>query len=154
MKLAKSTLREIIKSVIKENSIIKSYMSRPSDRADGHGIRLTLQRKLTAQTAWYRLETDGWFRRYFNPGKGYGVMLRKIKINESPKWDNHVAYYPMTCFYLPNKFDHPDDDVKSNWKHAYGFICMNRDVYDQFVVESSIRDLESYINNNTRLYKP
>lgn len=129
-------------------------MSKPSDPADGSDIRLTLERNLSGKTVWYRLETDEWFRRYWNPGKGYGLMLRKIKIKESPRWNKWSAYFPMTCFYLPNQFDHPDDDIKANWEHAYGFIVMNKEIYEQFVIESSIKDLESFINGNTRKYKP
>jgi hypothetical protein len=140
--------------LLTENSVIRDYMSSPSDPADGNNIRLTLERKLTGNTAWYRLETDGWFRRYWSPGKGYGVMLRGIKIKESPRWERFQAFFPMTCFYLPNQFDHPEDDIKANWEHSYGFIVMDKKIYEPFMHESSIKELESFINGNTRKYKP
>ena len=136
------------------NENLKPYINSSSDHANNSLIRLILERKPSGNTAWYRLESDGWFRRYWNPGKGYGLMLRGIKIKEKPRYDTYGVWHPMTCKFLPNHMVDYGEDVKSNWEHSYGFIVMNREVHEQFVIESSTRELESYLNGNIRKYKP
>lgn len=154
--MKRSELKEIIREELLKESSIKDYMNSPNDsptRGNNY-IRLTLIRNPDAQRAWYRLETDSWFRRYFNPGKGYGLMIRAIRIVDKPKYDSGDVIYKFTCKYLPNGFDDPDDDTKENWEHAYGLIVFDRKVHEIFVEESSIKELESFIKNNIRKYKP
>lgn len=142
---------------LKENSNLRQYMASPSagNNRDETFIQLVLTRKWdTSKTAWYRLETDGWFRRQWNPGKGHGIMFRGIKIKNTPKYERTVVLYPMTCYYLPNEFDHPTDDIKANWEHAYGYIIIGADTKPYFEDDVSIKGLETFINNNIKKYKP
>lgn len=152
MKLTKSQLKSIIKEElgrINEDSLkAGGWLNKPSDQPNETSIRLVLQRNTTANTAWYRLETDGWFRRYYNPGKGYGVMFRAIKIKPTYKFKNGDVWIPFTCKYLPNQFDDANDDVKENWEHTYGFIVMKYTTFQLFELEIGYQKLESYIKNH------
>ena len=72
-------IRESIKSVLTEASV-KDLRNMPTDPSNESMIRLILMRKVDGKTAVYRLEKDNWFRRYQNPGRGYGLMIRKTCI--------------------------------------------------------------------------
>jgi hypothetical protein len=159
MKLTKSQLKEIIKEEIQslnENSMFKTYMNKPSDSTSENMIRMVLNRKIDGNTAWYRLETDGWFRRYWNPGKGYGIMLRDIRIAKGPSKKSPFddVYIKFTCKYLPNQFDDLRDDVPQNWESAQGFIVMNQQTFNLFHAEIGIDFLQKFIKNNVKNYIP
>jgi len=157
--ITKSQLKEIIKEEIQslnENSMFKTYMNKPSDSPNESTIKMVLNRKIDGQTAWYRFETDGWFRRYYNPGKGYGLMIRDIRINNRSSKGSHPnsVYIKFTCKYLPNQFDDLRDDVPQNWESAQGFIVMNQQTFNLFHAEIGIDFLQKFIKNNVKNYIP
>ena len=159
MKLTKSQLKEIIREEIQsltENSMFKTYLNKPSDSPNESNIKMVLNRKIDGQTAWYRLETDGWFRRYYNPGKGYGLMIRDIRINNTPSKGSHPnsVYIKFTCKYLPTQFDDLRDDVKENWESAQGFIVMDKELFQLFYHEIGLDYLQRYIKGNIGNYIP
>lgn len=160
MKLTKSQLKSIIKEELNNlnEDVLRTggYLNKPSDQPNDSIIKLILERNYSAKTAWYRLETDGWFRRYWNPGKGYGIMLREFKLKPVAKYKNYSVFIPFTCKYLPAQFDDMRDDVKENWEHTYGFIVMTSKVYELFELEIGFQKLESYIRNhiNKGTYTP
>ena len=151
MKLTKTKLKEIIREEIQklnEDSITK-YLDKPSDPAQSVPIMMTLTRNPGAKAAYYRLETDKWFRRYMSPGKGYGLMIRKFKVSGKgvPSTNDRTAY-PILVTYLPTEFDHPDDDITSNFEKVKGLLILHNDKY------TDAKGVEKFVNSNIKTYKP
>jgi hypothetical protein len=153
-----------LKSLLKENvADIKQYRNKPSDAWNETLIKLTLMRKIEGKTAVYRLETDNWFRRFEGPAKGYGIMIRDIKIAKNPakvpySWahgPNQVALKTIIK-YLPNSFDHSDDDIPENYEKAEGFVFLGNQYLKGYnmLEELSPKDLEHFIKMNIPNYKP
>lgn len=152
-----------LKSLINESTDIRQFRNKPSDGWNETNIKLVLMRKIEGKTAVYRLETDDWFRRWEGVGKGSGIMIRNIRIASNPtkinsSWvsgpDNSV--FKVVVEYLPNEFDHPDDDVKENYETAKGFIIMGNKFMSGFEMQQNIspKELEGYIKMNMKKYKP
>lgn len=107
MKLTEAKLRQIIRSVIKEEMINEGPQSnnvneglgrgsnrksfgvhatelrnRPGDHWKDTHAKILLHRKISSalEDDVYRFETDNWFRRYVGTGKGEGLMIRKLEI--------------------------------------------------------------------------
>ena len=155
---------ELIEQTIKEGvSDIKGFRNKPADTWNDTMIKLVLMRKIEGKTAVYRLETDNWFRRFENPGKGYGLMIRGIKIAAQPtKAPSSFAYgenqsvFKVIVQYLPNEFDNVEDDVKENYETAKGYIILGNKNFTGFEMQQvlSIKDLEGFIKANMGNYKP
>jgi hypothetical protein len=155
---------ELIEQTIKEGvSDIKGFRNKPADTWNDTMIKLVLMRKVEGKTAVYRLETDNWFRRFENPGKGYGLMIRGIKIAAQPtKAPSSFAYgenqsvFKTIVQYLPNEFDNVEDDVKENYETAKGYIILGNKNFTGFEMQEvlSIKDLEGFIKANMGDYKP
>jgi hypothetical protein len=153
-----------IEETIKEGvSDIKQFRNKPADTWNDTMIKLVLMRKIEGKTAVYRLETDNWFRRFENPGKGYGLMIRGIKIAAQPtKAPSSFAYgenqsvFKAIIQYLPNEFDNVEDDVKENYETAQGYIILGNKNFTGFEMQQvlSIKDLEGFIKANMGEYKP
>jgi hypothetical protein len=153
-----------IEETIKEGvSDIKGFRNKPADTWNDTMIKLVLMRKIEGKTAVYRLETDNWFRRFENPGKGYGLMIRGIKIAAQPtKAPSSFAYgenqsvFKAIIQYLPNEFDNVEDDVKENYETAQGYIILGNKNFTGFEMQQvlSIKDLEGFIKANMGDYKP
>jgi len=167
-------LRELIKKAVKSqltkegvygNDItVKELRSSPGDSANDTTVRLILMRKVTSNTAVYRLETDNWFRRYENPGKGYGIMIRKFKLGNTPvkptmSWavgPHHVIYNALVT-YLPNQFDNMDDDKPQNWETSKGYLILgnkNLTGYDILSNGPDTKDFEQFVKMNIGSYNP
>lgn len=153
-----------LKSLMPESvSDIKQYRNKESDPWNDSMIRLILMRKVEGKTAVYRLETDNWFRRFENPGKGYGVMIRGIKISQTPvkvtsSWaigPHHVVLNAIVK-YLPNEFVDMDDDVESNYETTKGFIILGTKNLPGFEMMQTLKpkDIEHFIKVNIPNYKP
>lgn len=118
------------------------FLNTPNDR--GYKVALTLQRKIDGLTAFYRLETDKWFRRFQDPGDGYGLMLRKFKISGAGKKDKisqKYTDYPVLISYLPIEFDHPDQDIPANYEKAKGLLIINTEKTDV-----DAKEIENFVN--------
>jgi hypothetical protein len=104
------------------------FLNKPND-PDGI-VKLTLDRKLSGLTAYYRLETDGWFRRWTNPGKGYGILLKKFKVS-GRGMNNYLGKttfveYPVLVTYVPNEYTGEVDwDIPANYEKAKGILMIN-----------------------------
>jgi hypothetical protein len=125
-----------------------NFLNAEHDHSTESKVQLTLDRKIDAMTAWYRLETDGWFRRYMNPGKGYGLMLRSFKVSGGGKPHpiaKRLLEFPVLITYLPIEFDDPDDDIPTNYKKLKGKLVINTDNTD--VVSSEV---ERFVNTQIR----
>lgn len=153
-----------LKSLIPESvSDVKSFRNKESDPWNDSMIRLILMRKVEGKTAVYRLETDNWFRRFENPGKGYGIMIRGIKISQTPvrvssSWaigPHHVVLNAVVK-YLPNQFDHPNDDVEENYETVKGFLILGTKQMTGFEMMQvlDVKDIEYFIKSNIPNYKP
>lgn len=153
-----------LKSLIPESvSDIKQFRNKPSDGWNDTMIRLVLMRKIEGKTAVYRLETDNWFRRFEGVGKGYGIMIRGIKISQTPikassSWaigDHHVVLNAVIK-YLPNEFDHPDDDIEENYETVKGYIILGTKNFTGFEMMQVLKpkDIEYFIKTNISNYKP
>jgi hypothetical protein len=153
-----------LKSLIPESvSDIKQFRNKPSDSWNSSMIKLILMRKVEGKTAVYRLETDNWFRRFENPGKGYGIMIRGIKISQTPvkvtsSWaiGPHQVVLNTLIKYLPNEFDHTDDDVDSNYETVKGFIILGNAELPGFQMLQMLnpKDIELFVKTNIPNYKP
>ena len=150
-----------LKSLLKEN--IRQFRNKPSDGWNDTNIKLVLMRKIEGKTAVYRLETDNWFRRWEGVGKGYGLMIRGIRIAQNPTkvssswlWSPNHSVFKAVVEYLPNEFDHPDDDVKSNYETTKGFIVMGNKNMSGFEMQQNVspKELEGFIKMNINSYKP
>jgi hypothetical protein len=153
-----------LKSLITEGvSDIRQFRNKPSDGWNDTMIKLALMRKIDGKTAVYRLETDNWFRRFENPGKGYGIMIRGIKISANPvKVSPNMLFGPnQSVFkaiiqYLPIEFDNTDDDVNENYETVKGYIILGNKNFTGFEMQQvlSVKDLEGFIKMNMGDYKP
>lgn len=159
--MKKTELKQIIKEILSENSEIMQLAQSPSDSSFNIPIKFRLDRKIHAHTAYYRLETDGWFRRYFNPGKGYGLMIRRFKVTGKAQFTRNTpdVIYPISVEYLPNEFDDMRDDIPANRETAKGILFINREVWYQnfnpgVVPSHNIKKLESFINSKINQYIP
>ena len=139
-------IREEIKA-LNEESITK-HLSKSSDPAQDIPIVMVLERTTDAKTAYYRLETDKWFRRYMSPGKGYGLMIRQFKVSGNGKDDGKRTRYPVLITYLPNEFDNPDDDNKTNYEKVKGLLVLKNDGFND------PKGVEKFVNSNINKYKP
>ena len=142
---------------------IKSFRNKENDSWNDTMIKLVLMRKIDGKTAVYRLEMDNWFRRFENPGKGYGIMIRGIKIAPNPvKVSPNLVFGPNQAVlkaiitYLPNEFTSVDDDVKENYETAKGFIVLGNKNFTGFEMLQTLnpKDLELFIKSNIDTYKP
>jgi hypothetical protein len=153
-----------IEETIKEGvSDIKQFRNKPADTWNDTMIKLVLMRKVEGKTAVYRLETDNWFRRFENPGKGYGLMIRGIKIAAQPTkapasfaYGENQSVFKAIIQYLPNEFVNVEDDVKENYETAQGYIILGNKNFTGFEMQQvlSIKDLEGFIKANMDNYKP
>lgn len=153
-----------LKSLISESAAdVKDFRNSPNDTYNESMIRLVLMRKIQGKTAVYRLEKDNWFRRFENPGKGYGVMIRNIKISPTPlkttpNWvigDHHVVLNTLIT-YLPNQFDNVDDDKPENYITDKGLIILGTKQMTGFEMMQVLnpKDIELFIKANIGSYKP
>jgi hypothetical protein len=153
-----------LKSLITENvADIRQFRNKPSDGWNDTNIKLALVRKIEGKTAVYRLETDNWFRRWEGVGKGYGLMIRSIRIAQNPTrvssswlWGPNNVVFKAVIEYLPSEFDSIDDDIKSNYETSKGFIIMGNKVMSGFEMQQNIspKELEGFIKMNINSYKP
>jgi len=132
------------------------FLNKESDPPNQNKVQLTLDRKIDGMTAWYRLETDGWWRRINNPGKGYGILMKKFKISGKPKFDmisgNSYASYPVLIEYIPLEYSGDVDwDQPGNVEKAKGtmMIASHRTGADS-------KDIEKFVNQQIKkgTYKP
>ena len=146
-----------LSSILNEN-IINDFMNNSSDSPNQSMIKLTLVRNGwdSYNTAWYRLEDDGWFRRYSKgPDTKDGIMIRDIKIDKEPtlsKWG--MTLFRLKLRALPNEFISTDDDIKSNWITHYGYIVIDEKNVNDFMNSIGIDGLEKFINSNVTNYIP
>jgi hypothetical protein len=153
-----------LKSLLTEGvSDIRQFRNKPSDSWNDTMIKLVLMRKVDGKTAVYRLETDNWFRRFENPGKGYGLMIRGIKIASQPTkapssfvYGENQSVFKAVIQYLPTEFDNTDDDVKGNYETVKGYIILGNKNFTGFEMQQvlSIKELEGFIKMNINSYKP
>ena len=162
-------LRQLIKEQIKQEmpvfgtNNIKDLRNKPTDGDLESYIRLILMRQINNNPRFFRLQTDNWFRVYEGLGKGYGLMIRDIKINPTPvKLSPHWAIGKMNVNlralikYLPWEFDDIDDDIEQNYEIAKGLIILGNQYLSghQILEEISIKQIENYIKSHIREYKP
>ena len=152
-----------LKRLIESVADIKSFRNKETDSWNDTMIKLVLMRKIDGKTAVYRLEMDNWFRRFENPGKGYGIMIRGIKIAPNPvKVSPNLVFGPNQSVlkaiisYLPNEFTSVDDDVKENYETVKGFIVLGNKNFTGFEMLQTLdpKDLELFIKSNIENYKP
>jgi hypothetical protein len=153
-----------LKSLLKEGvSDVRQFRNKPADSWNDTMIKLVLMRKIDGKTAVYRLETDNWFRRFENPGKGYGLMIRGIKIAAQPTkvpasfaHGENQSVFKAVIQYLPTEFDNTDDDVKENYETAKGYIILGNKNFTGFEMQQvlSIKELEGFVKMNVNNYKP
>ena len=150
-----------LQNLIRES--VKDLMNKPSDGLKGTNLQLTLMRKIEGNTAVYRLETDGWFRRFEGLGKGYGLMIRDIKISKTRitppnSWlfGNHHVVLKVLVKYLPNEFDNMVDDVPENYIVDKGYLAIGRPDFPGWKIldNVSISDIENFVKSRVRSYKP
>jgi len=122
------------------------FLNKESDSSNENKVQLTLDRKIGGMTAWYRLETDGWWRRIHNPGKGYGIIMKKFKISGQPKnkYLGKTTYleYPVLIAYIPLEYSGEVDwDQPGNIEKAKGMIMINTDR-----TSADGKDIERFVN--------
>ena len=125
---------------------IVDFLNKPNDSPNENKVQLTLDRKVTGLTAWYRLETDGWWRRINNPGKGYGLLMKKFKISGKPKFDmiggKSYAFYPVLVVYVPLEYSGEVDwDQPGNYEKAKGTLMIASDR-----TKATAGDIEKFVN--------
>lgn len=101
-----------------------------STYSDTSYIKIVMDRTLGPKVRYFTLSPDMWFRSSVG-GSGertFGLMLRKFKVSGNGKptdnWNGSVKY-PIQISYLPVEFDHPDDDIPTNWETAKGYLLIN-----------------------------
>jgi len=155
-------IRESIKSVLTEASV-EDFRNTPSDPPNESMIRLILTRRVDGKTAVYRLEKDNWFRRYQNPGKGYGLMIRKFSIGNQPisikpnqEIGPHHSVFNALITYLPTKFDNTDDDIPANYETVKGYVFLGTKAFTGFEMQKvlSPKDIETFVKMNISNYTP
>jgi hypothetical protein len=181
MKITKSELKKIIREEI--NSLSESLfhpkaMSKTAKASnfknikdwvvdynqstyiDTPYIKIVLDRKFGPKLRYFTLSPDMWFRSQVT-GSGprqFGLMIRKFKISGNGKpisSSSSGAQFPIIVSYLPSEFDHPDDDIQSNWETAKGFLLING---SDFSTETpwgiGAGDVSSWINRNVGRWYP
>jgi hypothetical protein len=164
MKIKISQLRQIIREEL--NSLrewtIRDFRNNPGDSWNDTSIKLILDRKPSSNAAVYRIENDNWFRRWEGPAKGYGLMIRKIKVSKTPiqinSWatgPNSLVYRAMVV-YLPGRFDGIDDDRPENWEKSEALIVLGNKATTGFEMFHYVKpaDIENFVNSNISKYKP
>lgn len=170
MLITKKQLKQLIKEQIdQENNAvfgtdnIKDLRNKPTDGTLECYIRLILMRQINNKTAFYRLQTDNWFRRFDGIGKGYGLMIRDIKINPTPvKLSPHWSHGPMNVNlrvlvkYLPLGIGDDLDDIEENYETEKGLMILGNQYLSgyQILKEISIKQIENYIKSHIKEYKP
>lgn len=133
------------RQILNEGSIIVEavdFLNKPNDSSQENKVQLTLDRKISGLTAWYRLETDGWWRRIHNPGKGYGILLKKFKISGQGKYNSQYLEYPVLIVYIPLEHSGEVDwDQSGNQEKAKGMMMINTDR-----TSADGKDIEKFIN--------
>jgi hypothetical protein len=143
---------------MKTLSPISDFLNSETDYSSESKIKLVLDRKITGVTAWYRLENDGWFRRYMDPGKGFGLMIRDIRIGINRHWKSGVLdlvfYFPVVIKYLP--YSDMENDSPEVYETAKGWIIYGNDSYESMKIFESLgpKELEMYIKMNIPNYIP
>jgi len=132
------------------------FLNKSNDDSRSNKIQITLERKIGGKTAWYRLQTDGWVRRYFDPGKGYGLLLKSFKVTGSPKYkmsgDEHYVDYPIILTYIPNEYSGEVDWDKSEYiEKAKGILMIWTDR-----TQADGQAIEKFINRqiSKKTYQP
>lgn len=152
-----------LKKILESVANIKDFRNSPSDSWNDTMIKLVLERKIDGKTAVYRLEKDNWFRRFENPGKGYGIMIRGIRISPNPVKvspnmvsGNDQSVLKTIITYLPGEFDNMEDDVKGNYETAKGFIILGNKNFTGFEMLQTInpKDIEFFVKANMNNYTP
>ncbi len=157
-------IRESVKRVLKEAAAsVRDFINTPSDPPNESMIRLMLERKIAGNSAVYRLQNDNWFRRYEGYGKGYGLMIRNIRISPnpiriSPNWaiGNFHSVFKCVVTYLPIRFDSAEDDIPQNYETAYGLIVLGTKNFTGFEMQQvlSVKDIENFVKSNISNYVP
>lgn len=151
-----------LKKILESIADVKDFRNKPSDSWNETMIKLVLDRKINGKTAVYRLETDNWFRRFENPGKGYGIMIRGIRISPNPVkvspthvYGQYQAVLKTIITYLPSEFDHADDDIKENYETAKGFIIIGQKHFTGYEMLQTMnpKDIEFFVKTNMDNYK-
>jgi len=132
------------------------FLNKENDSSQENKVQLTLDRKIGGMTAWYRLETDGWWRRIHNPGKGYGILVKKFKISGQPKYKylskTQYLEYPVLISYIPLEYSGEVDwDQPGNIEKAKGTMMINTDR-----TTAKGKDIEKFVNQQIQkgTYKP
>ena len=138
---------------------VEYYANNPKDSWNDTTIKLVLTRKIDNNTAFYRLETDTWFRRFEGPGIGYGVMLRKFKISGSPRkispnWavGPQNVVLPILVEFMPND----DSDKPERYEKAEGYLILGNEMNPGFEMLQILTpsDIEEYVRKNIPNYMP
>jgi hypothetical protein len=157
-------IRESVRRILKESTAsVRDFLNTPSDPPNESMIRLILERKIAGNTAVYRLENDNWFRRYEGFTRGYGLMIRNIRISPNPikitrSWaigDFHSVFKCIVT-YLPNGFDSAEDDIPQNYETAQGLIVLGTKHFTGFEMQQvlSVKDIENFVKSNISNYVP
>lgn len=130
------------------------FLNKPTDDTQLTKVQLTLERKVDGKTAWYRLETDGWFRRYMQPGKGYGILLRTFKITGAGKHNTSpsLIQYPVIVTYTSLEYSGEVDwDNPKYLEKAKGTLMIRPDKTD-----AKVEDVGRFVNQQIQkgTYKP
>jgi len=140
------------KKLLNEGTLLTEvvdFLNKPNDSSQLNFVQIILDRKIEGKTAWYRLETDGWVRRYFEPGKGYGLLLKKFKISGAGKEKgagsrNNMLEYPIQLVYAQNQYSGEEDWYKPEYEEkAKGLLMIWMDR-----TKATGKDVEKFINMN------
>lgn len=152
-----------LKRLMESVADIKSFRNKETDSWNDTMIKLVLMRKIDGKTAVYRLETDNWFRRFENPGKGYGILIRGMRISPNPvKVSPNMVSGPNQAVlktivtYLPNEFDNSEDDIPANYETAKGYIILGNKNFTGFEMLQTLnpKDIEFFVKANMDNYNP
>lgn len=144
---------------------IKAYRNKSGDTANDSMIRIVLMKKIEGQTAFYRLEMDNWFRRYQNPGKGAGLMIRTFRVTgNKPNYSvvkggggKGIPAFPISLSYLPNDKVEQGDDRPENYEETKGWLIygtLTNPIGDQAMLEFTPKDVETFVKGNISNYQP
>jgi len=132
---------------------IESFLKPSNDRKVSN-VGLEFGRKHKPGSFTYGLNKDGWFRRLDNPGKGNGILIRKIKISGGAKdYGYSFKSFPILLTYWPEDYKDgfdmskwaPEDDNKSNYKREKGMLY----VANEFSADDVIKFINKQIQNKT-----
>jgi hypothetical protein len=116
------------------------------DRNEMGFAAIYISRENTSLVAPYILDIkrDGWFRKSEGVAKGYGIMLRSIKLSGSKtKTWGTGSLLPILLTYLPHTAD--EEDLKL-YEKSKGFLYVHNSVEAQDVID--------YINANKSKWVP